>query len=1044
MKPLLNQPVAAVVFDMDGVLTQTRGLHLRAWTELFDAELPRLVTAPEPFTPSDYELHVDGRSREAGVRTLLAARGVPAAVLTDDLVARLAARKQEIFETLLGDAGALVAPGAPDLLRALAAAHVAIGVATASKNARRILTGTGLLAHIDALVDGADAETLGLASKPAPDLFREACRRLGVPPGRSALVEDSEPGITAGVAGGFRSVIGVAAEPARAAALRRADADDVVADVGRIAVTADGVLERRGPADTWVLRFEAPDRKDEPTRESLCTLANGSWGTRGAADEAAAGSGSRPGTYLAGVYDATESEPASAEEIVNAPNWLPLRFRSTDGDWWRADGPETVSFVQELDLRQGMLRRTVTNRDAAGRETRVRFRRIVSQADPGLAAVRLTITPLNWSGAIHVRAGVDAGVRNTAIDNARPGTALSDGRRRFAVRNGREVGADALLVEVETLTSGVHIALGHRLCAYRGDDRIPLDLHFAASGDEFAHEFDVDVRKQESIDIEKVVALSTSRDRAIRSPAKAATTALARAPRFAALMREHSRAWEALWSAFAVGVEPEGAHSLALHVNTFHVVQTLLGAHADLDAGVPARGLNGEAYGGHVFWDELFVYPLLSLRRPDMTRALLRYRTRRLPEAAIAAAAAGTGGVRFPWQSATTGEDVTPEQLYNPRTGHWMPDHSHLQRHVGLAVAYSAWQHYQTTGDADYLAWEGAPLIVGVARHFASLAEWDAAAERYSLRGVMGPDEFHDGPPEHAGEGLTDNVYTNAMTAWLLLRAEDTVRILSTRPDPSAYDTLRISAGEAERWARISKRLRIVFNADGTLSQFDGYDRLQTLDLEAYRARYGDVGRLDLILNAEGDTTNRYQVSKQPDCLMLLYLFSAEELRELFGHLGYELDAETIRRTVDRYSRTSTYGSTLSNVVHSWLEVRRDRTRSWQFLQRTLASDLDDIQGGTTANGIHLAAMAGSVDLLTRCYAGVETRADMLWFHPLLPTELESLQFAITYRTHRLEVAISHETLTIRSAAGFADPVRVMVEGQPVLLHTGESRSFEL
>lgn len=1044
MEPLLNQPVAAVVFDMDGVLTQTRGLHLRAWTELFDAELPRLMPAPEPFTPSDYELHVDGRSRETGVRTFLAARGVPAAMVTEDLVARLATRKQEIFETLLGDAGALVAPGALDLLQALAAAHVVIGVATASKNARRILTGTGLLPLIDALVDGADAETLGLASKPAPDLFAEACRRLVVPPGRSALVEDSIPGISAGVAGGFRSVIGIAADPARAAALRRADADDVVADVGRIAVTADGVLERRGPAETWVLRFEAPDREAEPTRESLCTLANGSWGTRGAADEVAAGPGHRPGTYLAGVYDATEGEPASSEEIVNAPNWLPLRLRPVDGDWWRADGQETVSFVQELDLRQGMLRRTFTTRDTHGRVTRVRFRRIVSQAEPGLAAVRLTITPLNWSGAIRLRAGVDAGVRNTAIDTARPGIVLADGRRRFVVRNGREVGADTLLVEVETLTSGVHIALGHRLCAYRGDDRIPLDLRFTPSGDEFAHEFDVDVRERESIDIEKVVALSTSRDRAIRSPANAATTALARAPRFADLLHDHSRAWEALWSEFAVGVEPEGEHSLALHLNTFHVVQTLLGARDDLDAGVPARGLHGEAYGGHVFWDELFVYPLLSLRRPDMTRALLRYRTRRLPEAAVAAAAAGTDGVRFPWQSATTGEDVTPEQLYNPRTGQWMPDHSHLQRHVGLAVAYSAWQHYQTTGDADYLAWEGAPLIVGVARHFASLAEWDAAAERYTLRGVMGPDEFHDGPPEHAGDGLTDNVYTNAMTAWLLLRAEDTIRILSTRPDPSAYDALRISAGEVERWARISKRLRIVFNTDGTLSQFDGYDRLQTLDLEAYRARYGNIGRLDLILNAEGDTTNRYQVSKQPDCLMLLYLFSAEELRELLGHLGYELDAETIRRTVDRYSRTSTYGSTLSNVVHSWLEARRDRTRSWHFLQRTLASDLDDIQGGTTANGIHMAAMAGSVDLLTRCYAGIEARADMLWFHPLLPTELESLQFAITYRTHRLEVTISHEQLTIRSAAGFADPVRVMVEGQPVLLHTGESRSFEL
>lgn len=432
------------------------------------------------------------------------------------------------------------------------------------------------------------------------------------------------------------------------------------------------------------------------------------------------------------------------------------------------------------------------------------------------------------------------------------------------------------------------------------------------------------------------------------------------------------------------------------------------------------------------------------MSRSFLSRSLLRYRHRRLPQAQRAATAAGLDGALFPWQSATTGEDVTPDRLLNPLTGRWIPDHSHLQRHVGLAIAYSAWQFYQTTGDADYLAEEGADLIVGVARLFASLAEWDTGRARYSIHGVMGPDEFHDGPPGHPGDGLTDNVYTNVMAAWVLLRAVDTVELLAARADPEAGEALAVAPEELQRWAHIAAHLRIVFNADGTLSQFDGYDRLAPIDLERYRDRYPTSGRLDLVLDAEGDSADRYQVSKQPDSLMLLYLLSAEELRELLEPMGYSLDADTIVHTVERYSRSSTYGSTLSNVVHSWLEARRDRGRSWQFLERALQSDLTDIQGGTTRNGIHLAAMAGSVDLLIRCYTGLETRADALWFHPLLPAELDSLQFTVAYRSHRLTVSITSRSLVLESAAGDARPIRVMVEGQSVLLNTGETLDFAL
>ncbi|WP_166786901.1 hypothetical protein [Cryobacterium sinapicolor] len=313
-----------------------------------------------------------------------------------------------------------------------------------------------------------------------------------------------------------------------------------------------------------------------------------------------------------------------------------------------------------------------------------------------------------------------------------------------------------------------------------------------------------------------------------------------------------------------------------------------------------------------------------------------------------------------------------------------MPDNSQNQRHVGLAVAYSVWEYYQSTGNTEFLIHQGAEMLLEVARFFASLARYDEVDDRYDTVGVMGPDEFHDGYPGAPGSGVRNNAYTNVMTAWVLRRAVDTVALLENRDCRPLWNRLRLRPDEVDQWARISLRLRVPFHADGVISQFEGYEDLPEFDWDAYRGRYHSIARLDLILNAEGDSTNNYRLSKQADVLMLLYLLSAEELRDLLETMGYELPPEAIVRTVDFYSARSTHGSTLSNVVHSWLDARRDRERSWVYLTRALDSDLGDILGASTHEGIHLGAMAGSVDMVVRCYTGLEIREDMLWLHPVL------------------------------------------------------------
>ena len=279
---------------------------------------------------------------------------------------------------------------------------------------------------------------------------------------------------------------------------------------------------------------------------------------------------------------------------------------------------------------------------------------------------------------------------------------------------------------------------------------------------------------------------------------------------------------------------------------------------------------------------------------PEITRSLLMYRYRRLDEARAAARRAGWQGAMFPWQSGSNGEEATQVQNLNPHSGRWMPDNTHLQRHVGSAIAYNVWQYFHVTRDLEFLESYGAELILEIARFWSSIARLNDARGRYEIHGVLGLDEFHDAYPGAATPGLANNAYTNVMAAWVLLRALDVLPLLSGMRRAELTLRLGLTPNEIARWDDISRRMYVPIQSNGIISQFEGYEALSEFDWEGYRHRYGNIQRLDLILEAENLTPNRYKLSKQADVLMLFYLFSADELRDVLGRLGYPLEPETI------------------------------------------------------------------------------------------------------------------------------------------------------
>src|SRR5690606_33637651 len=383
------------------------------------------------------------------------------------------------------------------------------------------------------------------------------------------------------------------------------------------------------------------------------------------------------------------------------------------------------------------------------------------------------------------------------------------------------------------------------------------------------HELTVDAHEGEPFTIEKVAAVYTSRDHAIEEWGGAALTAAARAGGFDALLERHTLAWCRLWRRCQLSVDHvEVQRILNLHI--FHLLQTVSEHSVDLDVGVPARGLHGEAYRGHVFWDELFILPFLTMRFPEIARALLMYRWRRLPAARRAAADAGHRGAMYPWQSAADGREETQQVHLNPRSGRWLPDHTHLQRHVGLTVAHNVWRYCEATDDIDFLCAYGAEIMLEVARFFASLAAYERSTDRYAIHGVMAPDEYHAAYPGRDQPGLINTAYTNVLTAWVLQRALDALNVLPEERRTELRERLALTREEITRFEDVARKMYVPFH-DGVISQFDGYADLEELDWAGYRERYGDIRRLDRILEAEGDTPNRYKASKQADVLMLFY-----------------------------------------------------------------------------------------------------------------------------------------------------------------------------
>ena len=651
----------------------------------------------------------------------------------------------------------------------------------------------------------------------------------------------------------------------------------------------------------WTIVYERFIPADEYLREALCTLGNGYLGTRGVASEVTASKIHYPGTYISGLYNRLKTHIAGKviinEDLVNCPNWVFLTFKIGEGNWFLPSKSRFFSYNQRLDMKRGLLTRKIRFQTQKKQKTYVETNRIVSMANPHYAALEYIITPENYSEQITVRTMLDGTVLNTGVERYRQ---LNS--KHWKPSSLGSFDRNGIFLSMKTSQSHVEVSQASKIRIFAGNREIkPKIKHLMKGKERIGQEFKFFARAKQVYRIEKIVSIYTSKDQGVKNSTKSAKQALTKKARFKNLFKSHKKSWENLWHKFDIQIEGHIFSQRILRFHIFHLLQAASMHSTEIDSAIPARGLHGEAYRGHIFWDQLFALQLYDFHQPDISKSSLLYRFRRLPKAREYAKKEHYRGAMFPWQSGSSGREETQMVHLNPLSGKWGIDLSRRQRHVSIAISYNVWQYYKRTGDFAFLVRYGAEIILSIAQFWSSLVNYDSQDKRYHTKGIMGPDEFHEKLPNSPRPGLKDNAYINFMISWSLLKAQEVIKILPQGHKKRIMRKIKLDQKELSRWDDIIYKMKLIFNKEGIISQFDGYFGLKELDWEGYRAEYGDIHRLDRILKAEGKSSDSYKISKQADALMVFYLLPSWEIEDMFRKLNYEFNKDTLRKNYKYY-----------------------------------------------------------------------------------------------------------------------------------------------
>ncbi len=698
----------------------------------------------------------------------------------------------------------------------------------------------------------------------------------------------------------------------------------------------------------WKITEDAflPDQLN--IKETIFTVGNGYLSTRGTFEESYPGE--KRATLVHGVFD---DIPLVFTELANTPDWLPIDIY-LDGEKFSLDRGTLLSYARTLDLQTGLLTRTIKWLSPSGKGISLLFERFASLDDEHLLCVRCQAIP-DFNGQLEFRPCLNGNTDNEGFTHW------------HWVDQGFTADRMAYL-QMRTRKTGISLALAMRLEMSRPPERqLYCDVETIPT-----RSMAYSVKAGESITVDKIVGIATSRDTPdpLGMAVQHACQVAGWQPAFAA----HAQAWHRTWEVMDVLIDGDPAAQLAIRAALYHLV--IAAPRHDNRVNIGAKTLSGFGYRGHSFWDtELFMLPVFIYTAPDIARNLLNYRYQRLPGAREKARQNGFQGAQFPWESADTGEEVTPTWLPHPKDRTqlvriWTGD---IEIHISADIAYAACLYWRLTGDDAWFIDQGAEIVLDTARFWASRAEWNSDSSCFEYTNVVGPDEYHD--------RVDNNFFTNYMARWNLKTAFETLDWLKTHA-PSQADELtqrlELTPDLLQTWRTVMDHIYLPVMLGGLIEEFEGYFKRKDVDLAALEPRQVSAQSL---FGIEGCADT--QVLKQLDVLMLMYL------------LPEDFPLSQVKVNYDYYTpRTDfTFGSSLGPSIQSIMTCWLGQSHAaYEYFMRAARADLEDARGNTR-DGIHGASSGGIWQALVFGFAGLKVFRDHWEVHPCLPSHWKRLTF---------------------------------------------------
>jgi alpha,alpha-trehalose phosphorylase len=766
------------------------------------------------------------------------------------------------------------------------------------------------------------------------------------------------------------------------------------------------------PPESWRIVESRFDRRHLARAETIFSLGNGYVGFRGMFDEG--GPSLSPGTFINGFHETWPIEHAeeafglarTGQTIVNVPDATVMRLHVDDEPLSLLSGRLT-EYERVLDMRNGVLSRDLVWSTPSGKHVRVRSSRIVSFEHRHLVAMTYKITLLDHPAPVAVSSQVFN--RQDAGSDARPNLRDDDPRlaRAFGHRVlnlvERSTPQGRMLLGYETTNSRMKLGIGVAHVIETDND---YETSLGSLDDIEKLVLTAEAQPGVSIKITKYVTYQTSPDVPASELLGRCERTLDRAVRDGIEKLEVSQRaqLDKFWNRADVEVvDDNGTRHLqqAIRWNLFQLAQASWRAEGE---GVPAKGLTGQAYEGHYFWDaEVYVLPFLAYTQPRIARNLLRFRHSMLEAARRRARELSQDGALFPWRT-INGEEASA--YYQAGTA---------QYHINADIAYAVRKYVEVRDDPAFLAEVGGEILVETARMWEDLGFFGEDG-RFHIHGVTGPDEYTT--------VVNDNTFTNLMAHLNLQYAARAVRLLEEeRPADfrALVDAVGLRDGEVEAWERAAASMYVPYDeARGMNPQDENF-----LERERWDLKLTPRDRFPLLLHYHPLVIYRHQVLKQADVVLAMYL------------LGNEFTTEQKQRNFDYYDPITTGDSSLSACMQSIVAAEiGNEAKALEYFDYALMMDLADL-AGNVSDGVHVASTGGVWQALVFGFGGVRDYDGNLSIDPRLPREWKRLCYSIRFRDRQVRVRLTHATEHYLVEDG--DALDVTIRGKPYVLEPGQA-----